>query len=225
LCGNPGAEVKQSPPRGLFAFPSPPGIIPPMPLAFESESHGTIAFGFFNIDTDLLLLERRFLFADDFTALVARLAATDGPFGDRADGFRIRRPEDMGDLMQAIRGVSHAGFLGAVYRRFPFPRDPEAFHQRAEGERNRAEIDPFLARWTEREPVALAVAADGTAFLGGIRFRPEWFRELIAYVWRGGFPRWLDEVRPACVLEMRRRIEASTHPIFAGQRWETTLCR
>jgi hypothetical protein len=29
-----------------------------MPLAFESISHGTIAFGFFNIDSDMLLLEQ-----------------------------------------------------------------------------------------------------------------------------------------------------------------------
>jgi len=28
-----------------------------MPLAFESLSHGTIAFGFFNIESDMLLLE------------------------------------------------------------------------------------------------------------------------------------------------------------------------
>ena len=37
-----------------------------MPLAFNSLSHGQIAFGFFNIDTDMLLLDRYFLFADKF---------------------------------------------------------------------------------------------------------------------------------------------------------------
>jgi hypothetical protein len=37
-----------------------------MPLAFESLSHGAIAFGFFNIETDFLLLERYFFFADSF---------------------------------------------------------------------------------------------------------------------------------------------------------------
>jgi hypothetical protein len=31
-----------------------------MPLAFESLNHGTIAFGFFNIDSDMLLLEKYF---------------------------------------------------------------------------------------------------------------------------------------------------------------------
>ena len=34
-----------------------------MPLAFESLSHGTVPFGFFNIDSDTLLLDRYFFFA------------------------------------------------------------------------------------------------------------------------------------------------------------------
>jgi hypothetical protein len=29
-----------------------------MPLAFESINHGTIAFGFFNIESDMLLLDK-----------------------------------------------------------------------------------------------------------------------------------------------------------------------
>ncbi len=31
-----------------------------MPLSFESRSHGPVAFGFFNIESDMLLLERTF---------------------------------------------------------------------------------------------------------------------------------------------------------------------
>lgn len=41
-----------------------------MPLAFESLSHGTIAFGFFNIESDMLLCDRYFLFADEFCRYV-----------------------------------------------------------------------------------------------------------------------------------------------------------
>jgi len=37
-----------------------------MPLVFESLSHGKIAFGFFNIKTDMILLEHYFLFARGF---------------------------------------------------------------------------------------------------------------------------------------------------------------
>ena len=41
-----------------------------MPLAFESTTHGTVAFGFFNIDSDMLLLENRFFFATDLCELL-----------------------------------------------------------------------------------------------------------------------------------------------------------
>ena len=37
-----------------------------MPLEFQSISHGKIAFGFFNIETDMILLGHYFLFARDF---------------------------------------------------------------------------------------------------------------------------------------------------------------
>ena len=46
-----------------------------MPLAFESLSHGTVAFGFFNIESDMLLLDRYFFFAGDFCDCVTALAA------------------------------------------------------------------------------------------------------------------------------------------------------
>jgi hypothetical protein len=36
-----------------------------MPLAFRATSHGMVVFGFFNVETDLLLLDRLFLFPDD----------------------------------------------------------------------------------------------------------------------------------------------------------------
>jgi hypothetical protein len=76
-----------------------------MPLDFESLSHGTVAFGFFNIESDLLLLERSFFFASEFC-------------------------------------------------------------------------------------------------------------ELVDYVWRGGYPRWEDEVRPDYVLAMAQAVQASRHPYF-----------
>lgn len=35
-----------------------------MPLAFQSLNRGRAAFGFFNIETDMLLLDNHFMFAD-----------------------------------------------------------------------------------------------------------------------------------------------------------------
>jgi len=100
-----------------------------MPLSFQSLSHGTVAFGFFNIDTDMLLLENRFFFADDFCRAVTALARNQRPddFSLEIDAYRIEDRAEVGDLMGAIKGIRWTGFIGAVYRLFPFPQDPEAF--------------------------------------------------------------------------------------------------
>jgi hypothetical protein len=45
-----------------------------MPLSFESMSHGTIAFGFFNIESDMLLLEQYFLFGSEFCRHIGEMA-------------------------------------------------------------------------------------------------------------------------------------------------------
>ena len=110
-----------------------------MPLAFESESHGEIAFGFFNIDGDMLLLERTFFWAEEFCRAVSGLAdaGTGTALEARIPAWVIDRAEDVGDLMGAIHGVRYTGYLGAVYRRWPFPHAPGAFRQRLDGAANR----------------------------------------------------------------------------------------
>lgn len=45
-----------------------------MPLPFDSLSHGTVAFGFFDIDSDMLLLEECFLFATEFCEYISKTA-------------------------------------------------------------------------------------------------------------------------------------------------------
>jgi len=42
-----------------------------MLLAFDSTSHGRIAFGFFNIESDMLLLDHYFSFASDFCSALS----------------------------------------------------------------------------------------------------------------------------------------------------------
>ena len=49
-----------------------------MPLAFDSISHGTIAFGFFNIDSDMLLLDHYFFFATEFCDNISRISRVAG---------------------------------------------------------------------------------------------------------------------------------------------------
>ncbi len=48
-----------------------------MPLSFRSESHGDIAFGFFNIESDMLLLENFFFFADVFCKKMIEISRED----------------------------------------------------------------------------------------------------------------------------------------------------
>jgi len=198
-----------------------------MPLAFRSRTHGVVAFGFFNIDTDLLLLERTLFWADDFTAAVGRLAAKPGDevAAIELPGHRVLPDRALGHVMGAIQGWDRSGFLGAVYDRFPFPQDPDAFHQRPEVDGNRPAVEGLLEDWAA--PAALSLETDAAAAqvtLAGIGFDDGWFRDLVAYVWRGGYPRWLDEQRPSYVEEMRRTIEASEHPLFRDQPWEMQRC-
>ncbi|MGD2272791.1 MAG: hypothetical protein PVI06_20510, partial [Desulfobacterales bacterium] len=92
-----------------------------MPLAFESLSHGTIAFGFFNIETDMLILEQYFLFADAFCNHLGKIPQQieNRFFKTVWPVYFIAERENIGDLMGAIHGVRFTGFIGKVYTCFP----------------------------------------------------------------------------------------------------------
>ena len=76
-----------------------------MPLAFESLSHGTIAFGFFNIDSDMLLLEKHFLFGSEFCEHISEIAENcdADQFESSWSVYTIEDRAQIGDLMGAIR--------------------------------------------------------------------------------------------------------------------------
>ena len=190
-----------------------------MPLAFHSLSHGTIAFGFFNIETDLLLLENLFFFASDFCTVVSSLAQvqTHESKRTRLPGYRIEGAGDLGNLTGAIRGTDLKGFIGHVYRLFPFPRNPEDFKQKPYGDRHRPEVETILSRWARsiRIPVAWEVGAQMVK-IADFTFNAAAFRELVAYVWQGGMPGWKDNARPEYVMAMRQTITSSMAPPFAG---------
>ena len=78
-----------------------------MPLAFESRSHGQIAFGFFNIETDMLLLEKYFLFGSDFCQQIIAMAEnfTENEYRSEWPVFTIEERAKIGDLMGAIHGI------------------------------------------------------------------------------------------------------------------------
>ena len=190
-----------------------------MPLSFETLNRGTIAFGFFNIESDLLLLDRVFIFAPEFCEHVGALAQDPGEtaYETSWDVDRIDDPMDIGDLMGAIHNIRHVGFIGEVYRRYPFPSNPEDFRQKPQGNRTRDEIRALLDRYARA--VVLPFSADpvqGAVTIGGLRFARQSFLELVQYVWLGGYPRWHGMQRPDYVQAMKERVESSRNPVFKG---------
>ena len=192
-----------------------------MPLSFESLSHGAVAFGFFNIESDMLLLESTFLFAEDFCGYIRRLAES-GPTPSSMEWevFLLSR-SDVGDLMGAIHGVRFTGFIGDTYRKFPFPNDPAGFKQKTAGFRNRKAFESMIAKYARSGLVPFTADAKGEVVgIGVYLFSRLWFQALLKYVWQGGYPRWQDEKRPSYVMEMRKKISESSSPLFNGLRFE-----
>ena len=190
-----------------------------MPLAFDSLSHGTIAFGFFNIESDMLLCDRYFFFAEDFCRNVGDMAENAGEQFYRASWTVqvIEEAEDIGDLMGAIHGVRFTGFMGELYRRFPFPRQPQEFKQNPEGAQTQSLVTEIISRYGQAQEIA--VAADQKTLgieLGAYRFSRIQFQELLKYVWRGGYPRWKNEFRPASVLEMKNKVMLNPTGVFSN---------
>jgi hypothetical protein len=188
-----------------------------MPLAFESLSHGTIAFGFFNIESDMLLCDRYFFFADDFCAKIGQMAGhtAEPEYQTAWKIHRIDSFEEIGDLMGAIHGVRFTGFIGELYRRFPFPQQPADFKQNPEGNRTRSLVAEIISKYANTETVQITVDnKKQEAAFGRYHFNRFQFQELLKYVWRGGYPRWKDDIRPAYVLAMKEQIMANRKGIF-----------
>jgi hypothetical protein len=179
-----------------------------MPLAFNSITHGKLDFGFFNIETDMLLLDQLFFFAEDFckavTAISGRAATVTT---HHFDGWRIADPADAGNLHGAIAGEDLDGFIGATYRARPFPSSQHLFKQNPAPTLTRTEVVAMVRRFGTPEVISAITDAGRTSFMiGEYAFnRPGWV-QLIAYVDRGGMPRWKDERRPDHVTAMKQSL-------------------
>lgn len=188
-----------------------------MPLSFESLSHGTIAFGFFNIESDMLLCDRSFIFADDFCRYIAEMADSGGDRRYQAAWpvWLIEADGDIGDLMGAIHGIRFSGFIGELYRHYPFPPQPEEFKQNPAGSRTRDSVRKIISRYgREMEIQATVNPEQMMTSLGSYHFNRRQFQELLKYVWRGGYPRWKDEIRPEYAINMHRNILSNPVGIF-----------
>ena len=188
-----------------------------MPLSFESMSHGTIAFGFFNIESDMLLLEQHFLFGSEFCHHISKMAENvdEEQFKSSWPVYTIEDREQIGDLMGAIHGIRFTGFIGELYRRYPFPEESTAFKQKPKGYMTQAVVRDMISDYARQIP--LAVEANHRTLeidIGEYKFSRKTFQELILYVWQGGYPRWRDGLRPDYVLEMKIKIEGCRQGLF-----------
>ncbi len=187
-----------------------------MPLSFKSESHGDIAFGFFNIESDMLLLENYFFFADRFCEWMTQIA-NKNVAELKTLSYKVNtiaNPNDIGDLMGAIHGVRFTGFIGKIYKIFPFPKEPEKFKQNPEGFNTQKIIDKEIGRFAGQTELIIDFTERDKIRIGRYLFDLPVFHELIKYVWQGGFPRWKDEIRPQYILDMKKHIQKSSNSIF-----------
>ena len=166
-----------------------------MPLLFNSLSHGAVSFGFYNVETDGLLLGQQFFFCTDFCAAVKGLF--EKPLEQPADsaiyGHVFHDPQHIGDLRGAINGYRHTGFFGDVYRIWPFSQSPEAFRQKLRCFENRGRTLALL----ESQAAGIEIPVKrGSNFervaIGSYHFCREEFVRLLRYVVRGGYPTWED---------------------------------
>ncbi|MBA4392668.1 MAG: hypothetical protein C0407_03850 [Desulfobacca sp.] len=189
-----------------------------MPLAFSSLSHGEVVFGFFNIESDLLLLNTYFWFAQDFCDYISCLADKD-PYDFSSldwEGY-ILNQGDVGDLHGAISGTRLEGFIGEVYRQFPFPQDLALFKQNPEGDKTRSIVKELIEKYAPLSKISITLEEPGeTIQIGDYLFSKDGLAELLNYLWLGGYPRWKQGIRPAYVLTMKEKVEGSDHPLFKG---------
>ncbi len=190
-----------------------------MPLAFESLSHGTIAFGFFNIESDMLLLDHYFLFADDFCKHIEKI--TESPLNQKFEDiwqvYHISDSQHIGDLNGAIHAIRYVGFIGEVYRRFPFPEKEEDFKQKADGYKTRSVLEDTIQKYAQTIEIKISIAEDYAKIdVGSYCFERASFQELIKYVWRGGYPCWKDEIRPDYVMSMKETLCQNPWGILEG---------
>lgn len=192
-----------------------------MPLAFKSLSHGEIAFGFFNIESDMLLLNNYFMFSTDFCSYISKAAAESrSTIEQEWIIYSIADQSDIGDLMGAIHGIHFSGFIGEVYKLFPFPDAPEDFKQKPEGIKTRSLIEDIVTKYGQETGIMFKIdPANETIGIGEYQFDTANFHALIKYVWEGGMPRWKDNDPPDYVRNMKCIIHSSSNAMFQGIRF------
>lgn len=167
-----------------------------------------MAFGFFNVEIDMLLLEQNFFFADRFCRAVVSMQSEGEAM---IDGFVIPNRRDVGNVNGAIQNWDRSGFIGATYEEFPFPSDLTQFKQKPNVEDNRVWTKTTIQRFGESLQIPMRQNEESQSLtIGNIVFDRSTLSELVAYVDRGGHPRWKNELRPSYVTTMMRALAEHT---------------
>jgi hypothetical protein len=186
-----------------------------MPLGFNTKSHGEIPVGFFNIESDMILMLDQFMFASDFCKWLSEWASGPDDLEKEYPMWVIDDGQKIGDLHGAISGTSYTGFIGELYKKWPFPEAKEDFKQNPEGYKTREEVEAIVKDFSPVKNVIVKFSKDeGTISIGEFVFLPEDFHQVILYVWQGGWPKYRDDIKPDYVTEMMKAVVASEHWLF-----------
>ena len=182
-----------------------------MPISFSSKSHGHIPIGFFNIETDMLLMGHYFFFSTDFCEWIIERASADDLSDVEKTVYAIQQREKIGNLAGAIHGYEFTGFIGEVYKLFPFPVSHAGFKQKPYGTQNRLAVEQTIQAFAVRLKVPIVFHQDSpTIGFGDYTFSAFVFQEIIKYIEAGGMPGWLNGKPPDYVTRMMAKL-ATTH--------------
>ena len=187
-----------------------------MPIAFPSKNHGRIPIGFFNIETDMLLMDRYFFFARDFCKWIMEWAEAMAMSPDEKEVYVIRDRSLIGDLAGAIYGFEYTGFIGEVYKLFPFPKSRSGFKQKPYGAQNRQVVEAVIKQFAVqlKIPITFSRKTQAVGF-GDYEFSSEVFEEIIRYVEAGGMPGWLNGRPPNYVTRMKAQLKINNPWYFS----------
>jgi len=195
-----------------------------MPISFTSKSHGQIPIGFFNIETDMLLMDRYFFFSTDFCKWIVEWAANKEVSRDEKMIYLIPQRKMIGNLSGAIHGYEFTGFIGELYKLFPFPNNPSGFKQKTYGTRNRSAVETAIQPFAVPLKISVVFQQESqTADFGDYTFSPEVFQEIIEYIEAGGMPGWLNGRPPDYVTRMKAHMAITRHWLFSEQSPKSVL--
>ena len=118
----------------------------------------------------------------------------------------------IGDLFGASHGYAFTGFIGEVYKLFPFPESHSDFKQKPNTIQNRPAVEKTIQPFAVRLKVPIVFHPDSpTVDFGDYTFSTEVFQEIIRYIEKGGMPGWLNGKPPDYITRMMATLATTTH--------------